>query len=40
MAAHSGGVDWMSVVKPLSSANYGPLQKTDISNLIKIILKR
>lgn len=39
MAAHGGGVDWASVIKPISSANYGPLSKTDINNLTKTILK-
>lgn len=40
MAAHSGGVDWASVVKPLSSANNGPIQKSDVLNIVKAILKR
>lgn len=37
MAAHSGGVDWASVIKPL--LNSGSLSKTDLNNLTKTILK-
>lgn len=39
MAAHSGGVDWASVIKPILSTNYGPLSKADLTNLTKTILK-
>lgn len=37
MAAHSGGVDWTSVIKPL--LNSGSLSKNDLNNLTKTILK-
>lgn len=39
MAAHSGGVDWASVIKPILSSNNGSLTKADITNLTKTILK-
>lgn len=39
MAAHSGGIDWASVIKPISTSNYGSLSKADITNLTKTILK-
>lgn len=39
MAAHSGGVDWSSVIKPLLSSNCGSLSKNDLNNLTKTILK-
>ncbi|XP_055380592.1 protein purity of essence [Condylostylus longicornis] len=40
MAAHSGGVDWAAIIKPfILSNNYGNLNKTDIINIIKAILK-
>ncbi|XP_055857167.1 protein purity of essence [Episyrphus balteatus] len=39
MAAHSGGTDWSSVVKPLLSNNYGSLNKTDVLNIIKAITR-
>lgn len=40
MAAHSGGVDWAAIAKPILSSNYGNLSKTDVLNIIKAILRR
>ncbi|XP_037957840.1 protein purity of essence isoform X2 [Teleopsis dalmanni] len=40
MAAHSGGgIDWSSVVKPLLSSRFGVLNKSEINNLTKAILR-
>ena len=38
--AASGGTDWSAVIKPILSTNYGNLNKPDILNIIKSILKR
>jgi len=39
MAAHSGGVDWAAVIKPILSPNYGVLNNSDILNLVKTIIR-
>ncbi|KAK7074739.1 hypothetical protein SK128_016300, partial [Halocaridina rubra] len=39
MAATSGGVEWSQMVKPILAASYGSVNKQDIPELVKAIVK-
>ncbi|ROT75024.1 putative protein purity of essence [Penaeus vannamei] len=39
MAATSGGVEWSQLVKPILAASYGSVNKQDLPELVKSILK-
>ena len=40
MASSSGGVEWSQLVKPILAASYGSVNKQDLPELVKAIVKR
>ena len=40
MASSSGGVEWAQLVKPILAASYGSVNKQDLPELVKAIVKR